>query len=184
MAERLPREVQDAARTLLEHCARASVAPAVDSLGEVHAVFIVRSGGLDQLGTFLGRLWRDMPAAEIRVLGRPGDAAVLPQFWPGRKQCYELAGDGPLQWDAVRMEEPICAAARASDAHVFLMRNASATGYGNVQEIMGQLAGERWFGVTPDDQLVRFEAATLHFLNAHAALRDAIVEWAGRLPPT
>ncbi|MEO7275246.1 MAG: hypothetical protein ABI211_24945 [Vicinamibacterales bacterium] len=183
MADRLPSDVQAAARLLLEHCARASVAPTVASLGEVQSVFVVRSGGLDQLGTFLARLWQDVPAAEIRVLGRPGDAAVLPQVWPGRTRCYELVGDGPLAWEAVRTNEPLCAAARACDAHVFLMRNASAIGYDNIQAIMGHLAGERWFGVTPDDRLVQFESATLGALHAHAALRDAIVEWASRLPP-
>jgi hypothetical protein len=183
MTDPLPRDVQEAARALLEHCARTSVAPVVESLGEVQSVFIVRSGGLDQLGTFLERLWREVPTAEIRVLGRTGDAAVLPQFWPGRKRCYELAGDGPLEWEAVRTAEEICSAARACDAHVFLMRNASASGYDNIQDIMGRLAAQRWFGVTPDDRLVQFEAAALGVLRANAALRDAIVEWAAQLPP-
>ncbi len=183
MAERLPPDVQAAARLLLEHCARSSVAPTVEALGEVQSVFVLRSGGLDQLGTFLERLIADMPTAEVRVLGRPGDAAVLPQLWPGRRRCYELAGDGPFEWAAVQADERVCAAARACDVHVFLMRNASATGYDNIQGIMGQLAGERWFGVTPDDRLVRFDAATLPALRSNATLRDAIVEWASRLPP-
>ena len=182
MADRLPPDVQEAARLLLEHCARASVAPTVESLGDVQSLFVVRSGGLDQLGTFLARLWRDVPAAEVRVLGRPGDAAVLPRFWPGRTRCYELTGDGPLEWTEVRADEQICAAARECDAHVFLMRNGSASGYDNIQAIMGHLAGARWFGVTPDDQLVQFEAAALGGLQANAALRDAIVRWAAALP--
>jgi hypothetical protein len=182
MADRLPPDVQAAARLLLEHCARSSVAPAIESLGEVQSVFVVRSGGLDQLATFLARLWRDVPAAEVRVLGRLGDAAVMSRFWRGRQRCYELAGDGPLEWAAVQTDEQLCAAARASDAHVFLMRNASASGYDNIQHIMGHLAGERWFGVTPDDRLVQFEAAALGVLQANAALRDAIVSWAARLP--
>ena len=48
---------------------------------------------------------------------------------------------------------------------------------------MSRLAGNQWFGITPDDGLVRFESARLPALRANARLRDALVEWAARLPP-
>jgi len=182
MADRLTPELAAAARVLLEHAARASVAPAVESLGEVRSVFLVRSGGLDQLGTFLTRLQALAPGSQVRILGRPGDAGVIPQFWPGAWTCHEVAGDAPFDWAAIQQDDDLCAAARACDAHLFLTRNVSATGYDNIQDIMRHLAADHWFAVTPDDRIVRFDAATLEELRSHTRLRDAIVEWAARLP--
>jgi len=182
MADKMTPEIEAAARVLLEHAARASVAPVVASLADVRSVFVVRSGGLDQLGTFLSRLQAMATGAEVCVLGRPGDAAVMPQFWPGAWTCHELAGDAPFDWAAIQQDDKLCKTARACEAHLFLMRNASATGYDNIQDIMMNLA-DRWFGATPDDRIVRFDAATLADLRSHIRLRDAIVEWAARLPP-
>ena len=183
MIDRVRAELAAAARVLLEHTARASVAPVVASLGDVQSVFLVRSGGLDQLGTFLTRLQVLAPGATLRVVGRPGDAAVIPQFWPGPWSCHELAGDAFFEWSAIQQDVALCTAARACEAHLFLMRNVSATGYDNVQDIMMHLAGHHWFAVTPDDRVVRFDAATLDDLRTHTRLREAIVEWAARLPP-
>ena len=183
MSDRVAPEIKAAARLLLEHAARASVAPPATLTSDVRSVFIVRSGGLDQLGTFLTRLQTLAAGASVCVLGRTGDAAVLPRFWPGRWTCHELAGDAPFDWAAIQPDAGLCAAARACEAHVFLMRNASATGYDNIQDILIRLAGDRWFGVTPEDRMVQFEAATMADLRSHTRLRDAIVEWAARLPP-
>jgi hypothetical protein len=176
-------ELKQAARLVLESAARSSRAPVVESFGEIssRAVFVVRSGGADMLAAFLVRLAAIDPGAEVFVLGRRGDRDLLPQLWRGRWTCHEVEGDEPFNWRTVGADDHIVEAARRCGPHVFLMRNASASGYDNVIEILRHLrSDESFFGCMPGGTLVRFDPAALDTLLASARLRDALVEWAAR----
>jgi hypothetical protein len=172
-------ELKHAVRLLLETAARSSRAPVVESMGPETSrpVFVLRSAGTDVLASFFDRLSAIDPDADVYVLGRRGDSALIPRFWTGRWICREVNGDAPFSWEMLATDAEVCAAGRRSDRQVFLMRNASATGYDNAIEIFRGLGAGTFFGCRPGGVLVRFDPASLDHLLTSARLRDALVDW-------
>jgi hypothetical protein len=175
----LSSELKQAVRLLLESATRSSRAPVAESLGSgtSRPVFVLRSAGTDVLASFFGRLSAIDPDADVYVLGRKGDSALIPRFWTGRWTCHEVNGDAPFSWGTLSADAEVCAAGRRCERHVFLMRNASAAGYDNAIEILRGLGARTFFGCLPGGVLVRFDPASLDHLLTSARLRDALVDW-------
>jgi hypothetical protein len=148
-----------------------------DFLTPPSSVFILRSGGLDTLRTFLDRLGRLPARPAIVVVGRPGDQETLSRIWTGPISVHTCADADDFSPAGVQSLPDVVSASRGCSHHVFLARNISGSGYDNVFGVFAALGVDECYGATLDGRLCLFRTDAQGLRRASTELGDSLMKW-------